>query len=147
MVLCQGLSHYLRLCIDRWPMHGTSCPKSMLDIFPSDVGPKLVCLSDCPFSFSLYFISGADPHMVRIGTAPPFWQINHANSAYFRLFLGYFRVISATRPPLLDLSLPVLHILDPPLLYILCGISYQSLLSSVSIDYYGCCSDLRYLLL
>ena len=31
--------------------------------------------------------------------APPFWQINHANSAYFRLFLGYFRVISATRPP------------------------------------------------
>ena len=30
---------------------------------------------------------------------PPFWQINHANSAYFRLFLGYFRVISATRPP------------------------------------------------
>ena len=30
---------------------------------------------------------------------PPFWQINHANSAYFRLFLGYFRVISAIRPP------------------------------------------------
>ena len=30
---------------------------------------------------------------------PPFWQINHANSAYFRLFLGYFRVILATRPP------------------------------------------------
>ena len=35
---------------------------------------------------------------------PPFWQINHANSAYFRLFLGYFGVISATRPPLLDLG-------------------------------------------
>ena len=31
--------------------------------------------------------------------APPFWQINHANSAYFRLLLGYFGVISATRPP------------------------------------------------
>ena len=43
--------------------------------------------------------------------APPFWQINHANSAYFRLFLGYFRIISATQPPL-----PFLHILDPPLL-------------------------------
>ena len=39
---------------------------------------------------------------------PPFWQINHANSAYFRVFWGYFRVISATRPPFL-------HILDPPL--------------------------------
>ena len=61
------------------------------------------------------YITGADPHMVRIGTGPPFWQINHANSAYFRLFLGYFRVISATRPPLLDLGLPFLHILDPPL--------------------------------
>ena len=44
-------------------------------------------------------ISGADPRMVRIGTGPPFWQINHVNSAYFRLFLGYFRVISAIRPP------------------------------------------------
>ena len=30
---------------------------------------------------------------------PPFWQINHTNSAYFRLFLGYFGVISATPPP------------------------------------------------
>ena len=39
---------------------------------------------------------------------PPFWQINHANSTYFRLFLGYFGVISATRPPppLLDLGPP-----------------------------------------
>ena len=46
---------------------------------------------------------------------PPFWQINHANSAYFRLFWGYFRIISATRPPILDLGLPFLHILDPPL--------------------------------
>ena len=44
--------------------------------------------------------AGADPRMVRIGTGPPFWQINHANSAYFRLFLGYFGVISANRPPL-----------------------------------------------
>ena len=58
--------------------------------------------------------------MVRIGTGPPFWQINHANSAYFRLFLGYFRVISATRPPLLDLGLPFLHILDPPLIAVWC---------------------------
>ena len=31
--------------------------------------------------------------------SPPFWQINHAISAYFRLFLGYFWVISAIRPP------------------------------------------------
>ena len=29
----------------------------------------------------------------------PFCQINHANAAYFRLFLVYFQVISATRPP------------------------------------------------
>ena len=42
---------------------------------------------------------------------PPFWQINHANSAYLRLFLGYFEVISATPPPLLDLG---------PLFYISC---------------------------
>ena len=35
---------------------------------------------------------------------PPLWQINHANSAYFRLFLGYFGVISAIRPSLLDLG-------------------------------------------
>ena len=55
---------------------------------------------------------GADPRMVRIGTGPPFWQINHANSAYFRLFLGYFGVISVTRPPLLDLGPLFLHILD-----------------------------------
>ena len=51
--------------------------------------------------FWIHVFAGADPRMVRIGTGPPFWQINHANSAYFRLFLGYFRVISATRPPLL----------------------------------------------
>ena len=43
-------------------------------------------------------VARADPRMVRIGIGP-LWQINHANSAYFRLFLGYFRVISATRPP------------------------------------------------
>ena len=35
---------------------------------------------------------------------PPFWPINHANSAYFRLFLGYFQLISATRPPFLHLG-------------------------------------------
>ena len=53
---------------------------------------------------------GADPRMVRIGTGPPFWQVNHANSAYFRLFLGYFWFISNTRPPF--------WILPPPLFYI-----------------------------
>ena len=52
---------------------------------------------DLPWAFHR---AGADPRMVRIGTGPPFRQINHANSAYFRLFLGYFGVISATRPPL-----------------------------------------------
>ena len=52
--------------------------------------------------------AGADPPMVQIGTGPsPFWQINHANSAYFRLFLGYFRVISATWPPPFDLAPPL----------------------------------------
>ena len=55
--------------------------------------------------------AGADPRMVRISTGPPFWQINHANSAYFRVFLGYFGVISATWPPFLDLG-------PPPPLYI-----------------------------
>ena len=44
--------------------------------------------------------AGADPRMVRIGTGPPFWQINHANSVYFRLFLGHFRgYISHPAPP------------------------------------------------
>ena len=54
-----------------------------------------------PFFFVVHVASlpGADPRMVRIGTGPPFWQKNHANSAYFRLFLGYFQVISATHPP------------------------------------------------
>ena len=50
-------------------------------------------------------------------SAPPplFFLTGHANSAYFRLFLGYFGVISATPP--LDLAPPLffLHILDPPL--------------------------------
>ena len=50
--------------------------------------------------------------------APPFGHINHANSAYFRLFWGYFGVISATRPTLLDLGLPFLHILDPSLIFL-----------------------------
>ena len=54
--------------------------------------------------------------MVRIGTGIPFDKINHANSAYFRLFLGYFRVISATRPTFwISARPPILHILDPPL--------------------------------
>ena len=38
-------------------------------------------------------------HVWSESAPPPFRQINHANSAYFRLFWGYFRVISATRPP------------------------------------------------
>ena len=59
--------------------------------------------------------TGADPHMVQIGTGPSFWQINHANSAYFRLFLGYFQIISATRRPPFGSRPPFLHILDPPL--------------------------------
>ena len=43
---------------------------------------------------------------------PPFWQINHANSAYFRFFFGLYQ----PHGPLLDLSPPpFLHILDPPL--------------------------------
>ena len=55
--------------------------------------------------------------MVWISTAPPpFWQINHANSAYFRLFWGYFWVISATCPPPLWILAP-LFILDPPLAF------------------------------
>ena len=66
-------------------------------------------------SWGLQGATGADPRMVRIGTGPPFWQINHVKSAHFRLFLGYFRVISAIRPPLLDLGPLFLHILDPPL--------------------------------
>ena len=36
---------------------------------------------------------------------PPFWQINHANSAYFRLFLGY---ISQPPPFTYPGSAPVL---------------------------------------
>ena len=59
--------------------------------------------------------TGADPCVVRIGTGPPFWQINHANSACYRLFLGYFGVISASRPPFGSRPPPFLHILDPPL--------------------------------
>ena len=61
---------------------------------------KKTWLNTCFHNFyHLTYNTGADPRMVRIGTGPPFWQINHANSAYFRLFWGYFRVISATRPP------------------------------------------------
>ena len=39
---------------------------------------------------------------------PPFWQINHATSAYLRLFLGYFQVISANQPPFWILAPPPL---------------------------------------
>ena len=61
-------------------------------------------------------LAGADPCMVRIGTPPPpLWQINHAKSAYFRLFLGYFQIISATCPLPFGSRPPFLHILDPPL--------------------------------
>ena len=38
---------------------------------------------------------------------PPFCQLNHANSAYSRLFLGYFGVILATRPPPFWISAPL----------------------------------------
>ena len=31
-------------------------------------------------------LTGADPRMVQIGTGALFWQINHANSAYYGLF-------------------------------------------------------------
>ena len=91
---------------------GAECQGSSVQIKWSSRHPKLP-------SDDLNFTAchpGADPRMVRISTAPPpFWQINHANSAYFRLFLGYFRVISSIRSPLLDLGPPFLHILDPPL--------------------------------
>ena len=82
------------------------------------VGPSLVHQN--VYSLQIHCFhhdAGADPRIVRIGTAPPlFWQINHANSAYFRLFWGYFRVISATRPPFGSRPPPFLHILDPPLM-------------------------------
>ena len=48
----------------------------------------------------------------------PLLKRNHANSAYFRLFLGYFQVISATQPPPPPFGScppPFLHILDLPL--------------------------------
>ena len=62
---------------------------------------QALCLGkNKPVSAKIKGEAGADPRMVRIGTGPPFWQINHANSAYFRLFLGYFGVISANWPPL-----------------------------------------------
>ena len=63
-----------------------------------------------------YYHTGVDQRMVRIGTAPPFWQINHANSAYFSLFLGLYQSPSppfGSQPPFF-----FLHILDPPLSYI-----------------------------
>ena len=60
--------------------------------------------------------SGADPSMVRIGTAPPpLWQINHANSAYFRLFWAIFRLYQPPAPPPFVSRPSFLHILDPPL--------------------------------
>ena len=49
----------------------------------------------------------ADPGMGRSGPAPSFWQINHANSAYFG---------AINFPPILTLSPLFLQILDPALL-------------------------------
>ena len=46
---------------------------------------------------------------IHVWHRPPFWQINHANSAYFRLFLGYI----SHPPPLLDLGPPVISWIHP----------------------------------
>ena len=43
---------------------------------------------------------GADPGMGRIGTGPPFWQLNHANSAGFGAILATRPLFTGTRPPL-----------------------------------------------
>ena len=46
-------------------------------------------------------------HATMVNVSPrqsAFWQINHANSAYFRLFLGYFRGYISHPAPLLDLG-------------------------------------------
>ena len=76
---------------------------------------KVVLLAtNMPLVAMVYAVrdAGADPCMVRIGTGTPLLT---DKSCKFSLFLGYFGVISATQPPLLDLGLPFLHILDPPL--------------------------------
>ena len=72
-------------------------------------GPKIHTKNPfCGRKWSIWVIEGMGECIASQGRihvwsesapAPPFWQINHANSAYFRLFWDYFRVISATRPP------------------------------------------------
>ena len=58
-------------------------------------------------------VTGANPRMVRIGTGPPFDRY----IMQIQPILGYFGVISATRPPPFgSRPPPFLHILDPPLL-------------------------------
>ena len=52
--------------------------------------------------------AGAEPGKGRIGTGPPFWQVNHANSAYFG-------AISVNFPPISTLGPLFLQILDPAL--------------------------------
>ena len=84
-------------------------------IFDLPILQKLLIYHVCCFffsvtpgidSFSHHFRAQGRIHVWSESSPPPFWQINHANSAYFRLFLGYFRVITGTRPPLLDLGPP-----------------------------------------
>ena len=94
-------------------LHGVNCENSHGDqmcfiqtCFTWFVS-TILQLQNSKFFNSLVLQTGADPRMVRIGTGPPFWQINHANSAYFRLFLGYFWVISATRAPPFWISAPL----------------------------------------
>ena len=46
-------------------------------------------------------------HVKPLRGGSTYWQINHANSAYFRLFWGYFWVIYQPPPPPLDLAPPL----------------------------------------
>ena len=52
--------------------------------------------------------AGADPGMGQTGTGPPFWQLNHKHSAYFR-------ALSANFPPISTLGPLFLQIMDPAL--------------------------------
>ena len=60
-------------------------------------------VADCHFHTSSlshsHVLSQRRIHVWSDRHRPPFWQINHVNSAYFRLFWGYFQVISAIRSP------------------------------------------------